>query len=214
LVAAGVAAAGSAGIRVRAQARIDGLERRMSQRLDQMQQRHNRIGADVRYQTRAIAIAAAPVTDASAAEERDAPPALPAAEPSHPLLGAWRCSFRQQEFAYPPMACHIRRKDGGYFLEKTQGSQRIKGTITLQGDDRFLFSGLYFCPFGSCDAQTSGSFERKSRDHWVGKLREGGFETVVTLRRPKLSSKDERSAPTPKPRSAATRSAAQVPDPF
>jgi hypothetical protein len=117
------------------------------------------------------------------------------------------------------MACEIRRKDGGFFLEKTQGSQRIKGTVTPKGEDRFDFEGLYFCPFGACDEKVRGSFERQSRDHWVGKLDDGGYDTVVTLRRPgaTASASGTREAGAPAPRSAPkpkTRSAADVLSPF
>jgi hypothetical protein len=109
--------------------------------------------------------------------------AVPAA-PTHPLLGAWRCAFRSGEYAYPPMACQVRRTGAGYTLEKTQGSQRIKGAMTLEGDARFVFSGLFFCPHGACDAQVHGVFTRKSREQWVGTLQgmESG-DVVVTMTR-------------------------------
>jgi hypothetical protein len=105
--------------------------------------------------------------------------------PTHPLLGSWRCAFRSGEYSYPPMACEIRRKDGGYTLEKTQGSQRIKGKLALEGDARFAFSGLFFCPQGACDAQVQGTFMRKAADRWIGVLNgmdSGGV--VVTMTRP------------------------------
>jgi len=83
------------------------------------------------------------------------------------------------------MACAIRRSGQGYVLEKTQGSQRIKGALALDGDERMSFSGLFFCPQGACDAEVRGVFTRKSRDHWVGTLTgmEGG-DVVVTMKRP------------------------------
>jgi hypothetical protein len=83
------------------------------------------------------------------------------------------------------MACEIRRKDGGYTLEKTQGSQRIKGKLALEGESRFAFSGLFFCPHGACDAQVKGTFMRKAADRWIGVLNgidSGGV--VVTMTRP------------------------------
>lgn len=112
-------------------------------------------------------------------------PEAPPSAPAHPLLGSWRCAFRSGEYSYPPMACEIRRKDGEYTLEKTQGSQRIKGKLALEGEERFKFSGLFFCPQGACDAEVKGNFTRRSRDHWVGTLTGMASEViVVTLRRP------------------------------
>jgi hypothetical protein len=83
------------------------------------------------------------------------------------------------------MACEIRRKDGSYTLEKTQGSQRIKGKLVLEGDSRFVFSGLFFCPQGACDAKVKGLFRRRAIDSWVGVL--NGMDSgdvVVTMTRP------------------------------
>jgi hypothetical protein len=109
--------------------------------------------------------------------------------PAHPLLGRWRCAFRSGEYAYPPMACEIARKDGRYTLEKTQGSQRIKGSLALEGDARFTFKGLFFCPHGACDTEVQGLFMRKAADRWTGVLnaKDGAdFEgVVVTMTRPK-----------------------------
>jgi hypothetical protein len=138
--------------------------------------------------------AVGPIADEPAADpevpapEQSSPASASARQPSasdHPLLGSWRCAFRSGEYSYPPMACEIRRKDGGYTLEKTQGSQRIKGKLALEGDARFAFSGLFFCPQGACDAQVQGTFMRKATDSWIGVLNgmdSGGV--VVTMTRP------------------------------
>jgi len=98
----------------------------------------------------------------------DKPPGAPtivAAAPSQPgddLLGSWACSFRALETntQYPPMSCEItRRTDSTLWLEKTSGSQRIRGTVTPT-DDGFRFSGSSYCPFGSGGGPVGGTFVR------------------------------------------------------
>ena len=125
--------------------------------------------------------------DAGAAPAAAASTAPPKPKtPGHPLLGAWKCTFRSGKYTYAPMRCRITRRGGGYYIEKLQGSQRIRGTLSDKGDT-LVFKGRYHCPHGDCDGPAHGTF-RKQGKTWVAQVhhtdpRGHKFETGVTLRR-------------------------------
>lgn len=77
------------------------------------------------------------------------------AQPQHPLLGAWRCRFDD----YPPMACTISRHGKILRLDKTQGSQRIRGTLE-ESADGLTFQGEFFCPIGACTSSATAKLKR------------------------------------------------------
>lgn len=68
------------------------------------------------------------------------------------LAGTWRCRSAQIDdgeaagatagvFVYPYFRCAITRRGGGFFLAKTNGSQRVSGTLHRVAPDRFAFLG-------------------------------------------------------------------------
>lgn len=93
-----------------------------------------------------------------------AEPRQGAARPSEPVLGEWRCKFDD----YPPMACTIHKKGAGFWLEKTQGSQRIRGPLARSGDD-LTFDGEFFCPEGDCTGRARATLRKTARG-WAGTL--------------------------------------------
>lgn len=122
-------------------------------------------------------------------------PAQPAAEPvtvaqpGDELVGNYGCSFQTVDDGtqYPPMSCVIsRRPSGGLWLEKTSGSQRIRGTVILTASG-FRFSGSRYCPFGTCNSPASGTFTRRGETSLAGVVTygpsQGGGDRVVLTRR-------------------------------
>lgn len=86
-----------------------------------------------------------------------APSIAAPSEARDPLLGDYRCTFEP----YPPMRCSIsRRPDGSLWLEKHDGSQRIRGTLVEreQGVRSYAFQGTFFCPWGACTQRVSCNF--------------------------------------------------------
>lgn len=105
-------------------------------------------------------------------------------EPVAALPGKYKCSFATSSagltFKYPDFACVI-RKDGGHLeLEKLSGSQRIRGKISPTANG-FLFSGLYFCPYGDCDADVAGEFKRVDKGAFRGVIQNRNDPADVTI---------------------------------
>lgn len=86
------------------------------------------------------------------------------ARPQHPLLGAWRCRFDD----YPPMGCTISRRGKSLRLDKTQGSQRIRGTLQ-ESADGLTFQGEFFCPTGACTSSATAQL-RKTDNGFAGTI--------------------------------------------
>lgn len=78
------------------------------------------------------------------------------------LIGKYSCTFTQDGYTYSPFPCVISQTEEGIQLEKTAGSQRIKGMINIT-EEGFDFSGTYFCPFGDCTSDASGSFAKTDK---------------------------------------------------
>lgn len=110
-----------------------------------------------------------------------AEPRQVAARPSDPLLGDWRCTFDD----YPPMACTIRKRGAGFWLEKTQGSQRIRGKLARSGDD-LTFDGEFFCPMGDCTGRARATLRKTARG-WARTLQHDQhgdpLQTTVSMSR-------------------------------
>lgn len=80
------------------------------------------------------------------------------ARPQHPLLGAWRCRFDD----YPPMSCTISKQGKKLRLEKTQGSQRIRGTLE-ESANGLTFQGEFFCPIGACTSSATAQLRKTDK---------------------------------------------------
>lgn len=120
---------------------------------------------------------------AAAADQRGAPP--------KDLVGNYTCAFTliegKDRYDYPAFPCVIRDQGGALTLEKTAGSQRIRGPITLN-EDGFDFDGTFFCPDGDCTTRSSGHFTVKAPGTFLGILHQDdqpGSEIVVDLRKRK-----------------------------
>jgi len=101
--------------------------------------------------------------------------------PSVSLEGTWHCQLDD----YPPMRCEVTRTGERLWLEKTQGSQRIKGFLTLD-KDQLRFEGTFFCPLGDCTGKVHGYLQStsSSRDSWSGILHSTQIgETKIRLTR-------------------------------
>ncbi len=98
------------------------------------------------------------------------------------LLGQYACSFTQGDYSYKPFKCQITQVGNALQLEKTSGSQRIKGSI-VQTAEGFDFSGVFFCPWGDCTSAAKGSFQRLGPGRYRGVIStESGLEpTQVDL---------------------------------
>ncbi len=105
------------------------------------------------------------------------------------LTGSYSCAFTLVEgkdrYDYPPFPCVIKDQGGVLTLEKTAGSQRIRGPIT-PNEDGFDFDGTFFCPDGDCTSASSGHFTRIGPGVFRGEIRQveqPGSEIVVDLRK-------------------------------
>lgn len=78
------------------------------------------------------------------------------------LFGKYSCTFTQDDYTYSPFPCVISQTAEGIKLEKTAGSQRIKGLINIT-ESGFDFTGTYFCPFGDCTSNATGSFAKTEK---------------------------------------------------
>jgi hypothetical protein len=95
-------------------------------------------------------------------------------------VGAYACSFESDGYQYPPFPCAVSMHGRDTWLEKTGGSQRIRGTITAIGGG-FHFDGEYFCPWGDCTSKTSGDFHAAGVNTWEGRVGSDGGDVVVRL---------------------------------
>lgn len=105
------------------------------------------------------------------------------------LTGNYTCAFTLVEgkdrYDYPAFPCVITARGVTLTLEKTAGSQRIRGPIT-PNEDGFDFDGSFFCPDGDCTSASSGHFTRTGPGVFRGVIRQveqPGSEIVVDLRR-------------------------------
>ena len=89
------------------------------------------------------------------------------------MLGEYSCSFTldqgKERIEYPSFLCVIKGKKNSLQLDKTSGSQRIRGAITIT-EAGFSFEGTFFCPYGDCQSRAFGDFIR---------LRPGVFRGVI-----------------------------------
>ena len=118
------------------------------------------------------------------APARAGSPSAPPASEGTKLIGAYRCTFTQGEYSYPPFRCSISRRGAALWLEKHTGSQRIRGEVTPTNDG-FHFSGTFFCPYGDCTRPVSGDFQCSSPRDCSGALDDGPPSTMIRLTRTK-----------------------------
>jgi hypothetical protein len=96
------------------------------------------------------------------------------------FIGKYSCTFTQDDYTYSPFPCVISQTAEGIQLEKTAGSQRIKGLVNIT-EDGFDFSGTYFCPFGDCTSNATGHFEKTEKGFNGTVKTDDGAATVVDL---------------------------------
>lgn len=96
------------------------------------------------------------------------------------LTGKYSCTFTQDDYTYSPFPCVISQTAEGIQLEKTAGSQRIKGLVNIT-EEGFDFSGTYFCPFGDCTSNATGSFAKTEKGFNGTVKTDDGAATVVEL---------------------------------
>jgi hypothetical protein len=94
----------------------------------------------------------------------------PAGAPGTLADGDYACRISTDGYEYPPFPCVVYSgDDGGQLLEKTGGSQRFRGRVLPDGDG-FRFDGTFFCPYGDCTDDVSGSFEPIGQGWYRGTL--------------------------------------------
>lgn len=124
----------------------------------------------------------------------------PAPGESGSLVGAYRCTFEDGGYRYPPFDCRIRDDGGTLRFEKDQGSQRIRATITPTAEG-FRLAGTFYCPWGACTDSISGSFRREERGRFVGRIHPNGGSIRVTVARADAPAAPPRvNRPRPRPR--------------
>lgn len=109
----------------------------------------------------------------------DMAPLPPPSVPAKPMGGTvapgpYKCEFTDGGERYPVFRCVIKAvaTAGGktrLTLEKTAGSQRLRGSVT-PSDSGFDFSGEFFCPHGDCTEQVQASFVRTGRNRYAAEL--------------------------------------------
>lgn len=124
-------------------------------------------------------IAAATLTlmalPAALADMAPLPPPLPTKALGGTVAsGPYKCEFTDGDVKYPVFRCVIKAvatADGKtrLTLEKTAGSQRLRGSVAPTSDG-FDFSGEFFCPRGDCTEQVKATFRRTGRNRYAGEL--------------------------------------------
>ncbi len=128
---------------------------------------------------RTLAAFALVAASAASAYADMAPVPMPRPVPSKPVGGTvapgpYKCEFTDGDVKYPVFRCVIKAvaTAGGktrLTLEKTAGSQRLRGAVTPT-DQGFEFSGEFFCPHGDCTEQVQATFTRTGRNRYAGEL--------------------------------------------
>jgi hypothetical protein len=99
-----------------------------------------------------------------------APGEMPADQPGGLAEGDYSCSIEDSGYQYPPFRCIIYRADnGGHVLEKVGGSQRFRGSVLPEGDG-FRFDGTFYCPYGDCTENVSGTFAAAGSGMYRGSI--------------------------------------------
>lgn len=86
------------------------------------------------------------------------------------VTGPYWCSIDDAGYEYPRYPCVIKKVGDKLMLAKLGGSQRIRGTIELDGRDGFAFMGELYCPWGDCTEQMRGRFRPTGK---------GGFKATL-----------------------------------
>ena len=146
---------------------------------------------------RAIAAAAAGMTIAACIIQQDPPPTMATAgqqpggdayqaggdQPGWLAEGDYACTIESGGYAYPPFRCVVYSGEDGQLLEKLGGSQRFRGRVSPEGSG-FRFDGTFYCPWGDCTEEMSGSFEPIEQGWYRGTLQGAEMRSspiVVTL---------------------------------
>ena len=145
---------------------------------------------------RAIAAALAGMTIAACIIQQDPPPTMATAgqQPAGDAYqaggaGGWlaegdyACSIENDGYSYPPFRCVVYNGEGGQLLEKLGGSQRFRGRVLPEGSG-FRFDGTFYCPWGDCTEDISGTFEPIEQGWYRGTLQGDRMRStpiVVTL---------------------------------
>jgi hypothetical protein len=103
-------------------------------------------------------------------EQKTTPgPSLEAAG-TRDLTGPYWCSIDDAGYEYPRYPCRIKKVGDKLVLAKLGGSQRIRGNITPDKRDGFLFVGELYCPWGDCTEEMRGRFRPSGK---------GGFKAML-----------------------------------
>lgn len=86
------------------------------------------------------------------------------------LTGPYWCSIDDAGYEYPRYPCVIKKVGDKLMLAKLGGSQRIRGHITLDKHDGFVFSGELYCPWGDCTEALRGRFRPSGKGGFKGTL--------------------------------------------
>ena len=92
--------------------------------------------------------------------------------------GAYACRLDESGYAYPPFRCVVEARGTRTWLEKTEGSVRLRGWITKQGDG-FAFDGELYCPWGDCTERVSTVFAADGAGGYRGALHSAQSGTIV-----------------------------------
>jgi hypothetical protein len=95
------------------------------------------------------------------------------------LTGGYWCSI-DSGGQYPKYPCVIKKVGDGLVLAKLGGSQRIRGTIKLDGNDGFTFVGELYCPWGDCTESLHGKFRPAGKGGFRGTFREDAMIVHLT----------------------------------
>lgn len=86
------------------------------------------------------------------------------------LTGPYWCSIDDAGYEYPRYPCVIKKVGDKLMLAKLGGSQRIRGNVTPDKHDGFVFIGELYCPWGDCTEEMRGRFRPSGK---------GGFKATL-----------------------------------
>ena len=88
---------------------------------------------------------------------------------AHDPSGAYWCSIDDEKNL--EFRCEITKRAGALHIEKVSGAERIRGTLTLNGDT-LDFQGERFCMWENCTSKLIGAFVPTERGNYRGTFKD------------------------------------------
>ncbi|MCE9579811.1 MAG: DUF4893 domain-containing protein [Deltaproteobacteria bacterium] len=96
--------------------------------------------------------------------------------------GDYACTMTSGEYSYQPYLCRVATTDGVTRLVKLEGSQRVRGSVTFDGDGAAHFHGEFYCNGGGCNRPVEAVFAPSGDRAWAGSI--GGEDSLRLVYQP------------------------------